>query len=167
MGIPEPLYVLFKYSRFEGLGQGQGSAHEHADKGLLEIRAGGIQMAVARSRQNLADELYAGFDRQTVSKNTVVVDQASQMGAKGAFDSEGASGALDYMMLRPHIKIVQAHNNDAYKMSYVRTVAVVGDPEEDKLPAYVIDFFELHDSKPHTYDYVMRGGEEDQDLPGF
>jgi hypothetical protein len=162
MGVPEPLYALFKYSRFKGLGQGQGSAHEHADKGLLEIRANGIQWAAARSRQNTSDALYAGFDRQTVAKNTVVVDQTSQPGARNAFDSEGASGGVFFSALRPRIKIVQAHNDAAYDLSYARTVAVIGDPGSDGLPAYVIDLFDLHDRRPRLWDYVMRGGEEDQ-----
>jgi hypothetical protein len=162
MGGLESLYALLKYSRYERITGLLGTAHDPADKGSLEIRSFGRQWAAARSRNNVDDPLYTAFDRQTLSKNTVVVDFKSQPGAKEPYDSEGVSGRLLYFSERPLIKVTQVSVDDAYRLRYRRTVAVIGDPaagDPQSFPPYVLDRFHLADGQAHTFDYVLRAGE--------
>lgn len=157
MGADDPLYVLFKYGRFRDV-QGPGAAHDHPDKGLLEVRASGQQWLAARVRQETDDPLYAGFDRQTVAKNTLVVDETSQPGGKGPFDAEGTSGLLVFSDLQPFVKVVRANLAPVYGMPATRTVALIGEGGDSP---YVLDLFEVQADRPHRFDYVLRAGEPD------
>jgi hypothetical protein len=92
---------------------------------------------------------------QTVSHNTVVVDETSQY-PTGNRDvtwpcdsaEKQAKGTLDYFYAGPLLKVVRARSTAVYEgVETVRTLALY--------EGHIFDIYDVSSTQEHTYDYVL------------
>jgi hypothetical protein len=122
-----------------------GGGHGHLDKLNLVIFCLGEEFAPDPGRASYALPLHQDWYVQTVSHNTVLVDQSSQQLVDGELDFFKTSDSSGVQMVR-------GITNRAYpRISMARTVILV------EGGGYWIDIFDIVAYQEHSYDWVFHG----------
>ena len=132
-----------------------GGGHGHSDKLSIVLYADGKQWIPDFGSCGYSSREKGTWTAQTISHNTVVVDETSQYPTGSATptwpcdtSARQARGFLDFFQCDPILKAAQARNTAVYEgVTLRRTVAVVGDA--------LVDFFEAQSAEEHQYDYVL------------
>ena len=128
-------YVLLDYGA-------HGGAHGHFDKLHIDLYGLGNLLAPDFGTPGYHHPLHQPWYIQTISHNTVVVNERSQA---------AATGKLHYFFDEGPFQLVYASANDAYSVEqYERMVW--------NLDSYVLDWFRVSDpKKENIYDWVFHG----------
>lgn len=132
-----------------------GGGHGHSDKLSIVLYADGRHWLPDFGSCAYGSPEKGAWTAQTVSHNTVVVDQTSQYPTERSdvqwpcdTAERQARSFVDTFHCTKWLKAARAHNDTVYKgVRMRRTVAVLGD--------LLIDFFEVNSPERHTYDYVL------------
>ncbi|NPV47868.1 MAG: hypothetical protein HPY69_12985 [Armatimonadetes bacterium] len=132
-----------------------GGGHGHPDKLSLVVYAHQMHLIPDFGSCGYDSAEKSQWTAQTISHNTVTVDQTSQWPADGVettwpCDSAArqARGFLECFHADPLLKAVQAYDDSTYPgVHQRRTVALLG--------STVFDFLALTSAQKHTYDYAL------------
>jgi len=132
-----------------------GGGHGHSDLLSIVLYADGKQWIPDFGSCTYGSTEKQTWTAQTISHNTVVVDETSQYPTGAATpswpcDSAGkqARGFFDFFRCGPTLKAAQGHTTAAYEgVTLRRTTALVGDT--------LVDFLEAKSEDEHTYDYAL------------
>lgn len=132
-----------------------GGGHGHPDKLSIVVYAHQMHLIPDFGSCGYDSAEKSQWTAQTISHNTVTVDQTSQWPANGVettwpCDSAArqARGFLECFHADSLLKAAQAYDDSTYPgVHQRRTVALLGDT--------VFDFFALSSAQKHTYDYAL------------
>lgn len=131
-----------------------GGGHGHPDKLSIVVYANGETILPDFGKYDYGDPMHVSWLKQTVSHNTVVVDETSQMpmekeGASlWAFPKDNDAGALERFDAYDDVKVVRIKNDRVYPGVALERTIILKDNE-------LIDVYEVKSGAPHRYDYVL------------
>lgn len=131
-----------------------GDGHNHGDR-LAYILYANRTMPVYRTSTYTRGADYADYQRETVSYNTVTVDETSH---RTRDDSRNPNtGQLDFFHADTFLQSVGAHSEVSYPDVFLRRALLLG-------PNCLVDVFICRSPNEHVYDYVLHVDSEWENL---
>ena len=151
---PDALNVNMTFGKY-------GSGHSHPDKLSIIVQINGEFVVVDLKMGGYGGEMYGGFTKQTMTHNTVVVDEVSQL-PQGDTDY---AWAVDESV---HGEPVLFYATDEMKAARARSTMVYDGVVVDRtmvmIDSMLIDIYRCRSDEEHQYDYVLHiDGELDVD----
>ncbi|MFB3883592.1 MAG: heparinase II/III family protein [Thermodesulfobacteriota bacterium] len=127
----ENTYVLLKYGP-------HGGGHGHFDKLHFILAQGPVWLSPDLGTTRYGLPIYEGWFKQTLSHNTILVDQKRQKEASGSLSAFRPSAPVPWM---------KASVDNAYPGVHLERSLYLGDN-------YLVIFDRIHSSQSHIYDWV-------------